>query len=194
MLLVLADIVVRLGGDAAIGVQPRVEVRQALAVLRLALAIDGGLQRLVGIVGVARAVRTPGLLGLEPVHESLLAGDLVLQLLEVGGGEGGVEVGQHLPLLHHVAGVDVDAADHGLVERLDEEGAAGGQDAAAGGDPHPVEPDHAHQEDGREQHGRHRVQDGVLAVGAGAADDVLGLRLEGADRAGEDVDGLRTPG
>ncbi len=119
------------------------------------------------------------ILRLEPRHQRLSARLLLLQILEIGLGEGGVEGGERLALLHDVAGMGKDPGDDGAVERLDEQRALGGQDASAAAH-YPVELDHRHEDQRQDDHSGQHVQDGVLAVRRGRLDDRLGFGLERA--------------
>ncbi len=127
-------------GDIGIGAVDR--RRQAVGLLpvilqlevefRLALAIDGGLERHVRILaGVGeRAVLD---FGLHPRNLGLQGRNLGDQCPHIRGGEGRIEARQHLTGVDHVAGVHIDRPHNGCVQRLnDDRGRARDHDAGRG--------------------------------------------------------------
>ncbi len=127
------DILLQAGDFRLRIVDARIEIGQRGVELGLALLKDRLLQQLVA-VAVGRAVVAMGVLGLEPRDQGLGTRLLLLILRQVGAGEGRIERGQHLALLHHVAHLDRDGPDDGLVERLHVERALGRDHLAVGRD------------------------------------------------------------
>ena len=112
-----------------------VERPDARIILGHLLMVQIGLQfflligRGIGFVGGARQF------GFDPVRQGLQRPLLRLQRRQIGHGEGRVQGCDHLPLLHHIAHLDLHVADNGLVQRLDGHGRGrGGQASRAGYD------------------------------------------------------------
>jgi len=113
-------------------VNPPIEIGEVKPVFGLALLPDSPLQRLVRIHGI-ECVRTAGQLRLDARHRRLIAGELLLQLLEVGIGEGGIQRGEHLAHPDYVPRLHMNLPHDARIEGRHIQWPARGYDAAGAG-------------------------------------------------------------